>query len=159
MFLGIKLAMELKSQDDWKKHFGSANASIYDIIENAITVAASDDSEEFILRGATIAQKIYTCTLSKRCCSDRGNCNDDEQTSHKPNNEERVSVHEVSKYGRGEVETLTDAIDEQHANIDEVKRIKDSLENSQHQVSPLDASSILLRKGVFSSSNNIILRT
>ncbi|CAN4109026.1 unnamed protein product [Withania somnifera] len=45
----------------WRDYFGSTNLDIFDIIENAVMVAAIDHSNEFKLRRDRIAELLFTC--------------------------------------------------------------------------------------------------
>ncbi|KAL7599183.1 hypothetical protein Lser_V15G26032 [Lactuca serriola] len=51
--------------DYWREYFGSANANIFDIIEGAIMMAASDYPNEFRIRRDSIAQTLFSCRLIK----------------------------------------------------------------------------------------------
>lgn len=50
--------MNFEKIDQWRNFFRSANASIFEIIENAIIVAAKDHPEEFIFQAGAIAEKV-----------------------------------------------------------------------------------------------------
>lgn len=83
--------------DYWREYFGSANANIFEIIEGAIMMAASDYPKEFRIRRDGIAQTLFSCRLIK--CSgcdkeelafpvdddddDPGNDDDDEGVKYK----------------------------------------------------------------------------
>lgn len=51
--------------DYWREYFRSANANIFEIIEKAIMLAASDCPKEFKNRRDNIAQILFNCKLIK----------------------------------------------------------------------------------------------
>ncbi|KAL4587351.1 hypothetical protein LXL04_000220 [Taraxacum kok-saghyz] len=51
--------------DYWRGYFGSADADIFEIIEGAIMMAASDYPKEFRIRRDGIAQTLFSCRLIK----------------------------------------------------------------------------------------------
>ncbi|XP_076928391.1 putative mediator of RNA polymerase II transcription subunit 26b [Bidens hawaiensis] len=51
--------------DYWREYFRSANADIFEIIEGAIKLAASDCPKEFKVRRDSIAQILFSCKLFK----------------------------------------------------------------------------------------------
>ncbi|KAI3667102.1 hypothetical protein L6452_42148 [Arctium lappa] len=51
--------------DYWREFFGSANADIFEIIEGAIMMAASDCPKEFRIRRDGIAQLLFSCKFIK----------------------------------------------------------------------------------------------
>ncbi|KAL6958831.1 hypothetical protein U1Q18_040175 [Sarracenia purpurea var. burkii] len=63
--------------DDWRKFFGFSHSNIFDIIDNAILVAASDDPREFNLCKHGIAKALISpaltpldfahCSMSQLC--------------------------------------------------------------------------------------------
>lgn len=53
------------SLDDWRTYFRSANSDIFDIIDHAIMVAATDCPKEFRLRRDRIAERLFNCRLTK----------------------------------------------------------------------------------------------
>ncbi|XP_076958014.1 putative mediator of RNA polymerase II transcription subunit 26b [Bidens hawaiensis] len=56
--------------DYWREYFRGANADIFEIIEGAIKLAASDCPKEFKVRRDSIAQILFSCKLFK--CSGCG---------------------------------------------------------------------------------------
>ncbi|XP_019427652.1 PREDICTED: probable mediator of RNA polymerase II transcription subunit 26b isoform X1 [Lupinus angustifolius] len=56
--------MNLGSLDQWRNYFRTANSDIFDIINHAIMVAASDCPKEFRLRRDEIAQKLFSCRFT-----------------------------------------------------------------------------------------------
>lgn len=55
-----------RSIDYWRRFFRSASSDIFEVVEQAIVVAATDRPEEFRGRRDRIAEKFYT-TLLRRC--------------------------------------------------------------------------------------------
>lgn len=53
------------SVDSWRNYFFTAKGDIFDIIDHAITVAAIDCPQEFKLRRDRIAEKLFTCKLTR----------------------------------------------------------------------------------------------
>ena len=53
-FLKSKEAM-----DEWKNYIGNANVDIFDVLKNAIKVAASDHPNEFQTMRDKIAEMLY----------------------------------------------------------------------------------------------------
>ncbi|KAF7145670.1 hypothetical protein RHSIM_Rhsim04G0114000 [Rhododendron simsii] len=51
--------------DDWRDYFRTSSSDIFDIIEHAIMVAASDCPQEFRIRRDRIAEKLFSCKLAK----------------------------------------------------------------------------------------------
>lgn len=59
------------SLDQWRNYFRSANSDIFDIIDHAIMVAASDCPKEFRLRRDGIAERLFSCKLTRCLGCDR----------------------------------------------------------------------------------------
>ncbi|XP_021744490.1 probable mediator of RNA polymerase II transcription subunit 26b isoform X2 [Chenopodium quinoa] len=57
--------------DNWRDYFRRANSDIFDIIEHAIMVAASDCPKEFRVRRERIAELLFTCRLTRCLGCDR----------------------------------------------------------------------------------------
>ncbi|KAK4412816.1 putative mediator of RNA polymerase II transcription subunitb [Sesamum alatum] len=53
------------SLDKWREYFRSANSDIFDIIEHAIMVAASDCPYDFKLKRDRIAERLFACKVTK----------------------------------------------------------------------------------------------
>lgn len=51
--------MKSKSTEEWRKYFESGNCSIYEIIFNAIRMAALDNPVEFKLERKKIVEGLY----------------------------------------------------------------------------------------------------
>ncbi|XP_027351740.1 probable mediator of RNA polymerase II transcription subunit 26b [Abrus precatorius] len=65
------MTMKLGSLDQWRNYFGSANCDIFDIIDHAIMVAASDCPKEFRVRRDAIAERLFSCRLTRCLGCDR----------------------------------------------------------------------------------------
>ncbi|XAR69540.1 hypothetical protein NMG60_11001170 [Bertholletia excelsa] len=146
--------MKSGTLDSWRTYFRSSSSDIFEIIEHAIMVAASDYPQEFRLRRDRIAETLFSCK-STRClgCNrvelvdnevegcksglDReggefelkeskvNSCGDDQVATINPN--------QVSAYSYGEAEALTDEIEEERQTVGEVLRIKEILDNSKDE--------------------------
>ncbi|GER25964.1 transcription elongation factor-related family protein [Striga asiatica] len=57
--------------DKWRDYFRGANSDIFNIIEHAIMVAASDSPYEFKLKRDRIAEMLFTCKITKCFGCDR----------------------------------------------------------------------------------------
>ncbi|XP_074590711.1 putative mediator of RNA polymerase II transcription subunit 26b [Curcuma longa] len=134
----------------WRKFFRSADSDIFDVIEQAIVVAASDYPEELRSRRDRIVEKFFTALLPRCFACDRvepqgaeaeegrgsvkrvvavekdskvDSCNDDPDFSHRL----------VSNYTFDEAEALTEEIEEEGQTLEEVRRIKELLSNHQDE--------------------------
>ncbi|KAK9069300.1 hypothetical protein SSX86_013416 [Deinandra increscens subsp. villosa] len=133
--------------DYWREYFGSANASIFEIIEGAIMLAASDCPNEFRVRRDSIAQILFSCRLIKCSGCDKEELalpvdNDleknhhhhdgdhDDDHTHDHHVELDGSNHQVSNYSYGDAEALTDEIEQESQTFGEVMRIKSIVDNS-----------------------------
>lgn len=65
------MAKKSGSLDYWRNYFRTANSDIFEIIDHAIMVAASDCPKEFKLRRDRIAEKLFSCKLSRCLGCDR----------------------------------------------------------------------------------------
>lgn len=65
------MAKKSGSLDYWRDYFRTSNSSIFDIIDQAITVAASDCPKELRLRRDRIAERLFSCCLRKCSGCDR----------------------------------------------------------------------------------------
>ncbi|CAA7393023.1 unnamed protein product [Spirodela intermedia] len=133
--------------DYWRKYFRSADSSIFEVIEQAILVAAADCPEELRRRRDRIALVLFSCQLP-RChgCEkarpaspeeeegDDGGapaaagCAKERKASSRCSikGEEDVKMV-VSNYSYDEAEALTEEIEEETQMIGEVLRIKEIL--------------------------------
>ncbi|XP_057461901.1 probable mediator of RNA polymerase II transcription subunit 26b [Actinidia eriantha] len=155
------MAKKSGSLDNWRNYFRTSNSDIFDIIEQAILVAASDCPQEFRLRRDKIAVTLFSCKLAKclRCDSvvlsvpkDGGGDKDDDDEGCKIDGYEfeaggskeskvnssrddqaDMNVNQMSNYSYGEAEALTDEIEEESQIVGEVLRIKKILDNCQDE--------------------------
>lgn len=58
---------ETMSLDYWRCVFRCIGTSVFEILENAIRVAAADRPDEFAARRDRIVEALYTCRLRQRC--------------------------------------------------------------------------------------------
>ncbi|XP_012434874.1 probable mediator of RNA polymerase II transcription subunit 26b [Gossypium raimondii] len=65
------MAMKGWATEQWRGYFRTANSDIFDIIDHAIMVAALDCPKEFRLRRDRIAEKLFTCKLTRCSGCDR----------------------------------------------------------------------------------------
>ncbi|XP_039115286.1 probable mediator of RNA polymerase II transcription subunit 26b [Dioscorea cayenensis subsp. rotundata] len=150
------MAGSSSSMDYWRRFFRSANSDIFDVIEKAIMVAASDHSEEFLLRRDGIAVTLFAHrrpetdptvrVVGEDENEDEDEDEDEEEERSKRGCEDEKERNETSTSGRGEevnrlpskysydeAEALTDEIEEENQMVGEVLRIKELLENHQEQ--------------------------
>ncbi|XP_062111917.1 probable mediator of RNA polymerase II transcription subunit 26b [Humulus lupulus] len=59
------MAKKSGSLDYWRNYFRTANSDIFDIIDHAIMVAASDCPKEFRLRRDRIAERLFSCRITR----------------------------------------------------------------------------------------------
>ncbi|XP_065853576.1 probable mediator of RNA polymerase II transcription subunit 26b [Euphorbia lathyris] len=168
--------MKSASLDYWRNYFNTANSDIFGIIDHAIMVAASDCPKEFRLHRDRIAERLFSCTLT-RCSgcnqvelavpthegeNDVGGCkrrdggnglhDDDDEggidieaggskeskliSSNRDGNNFHGEVNvndQIPNLSYGEIEALTDEIEEESQVVGEVMRIKDILLNSRDE--------------------------
>ena len=67
------ITMKDKSFSYWRDYFQGVNCSIFEIIENAIIVAATDHPKEFKLQRGQIVEKLYSCQAGTQCCGQNHN--------------------------------------------------------------------------------------
>ncbi|XP_008798351.1 probable mediator of RNA polymerase II transcription subunit 26b isoform X1 [Phoenix dactylifera] len=144
------MANSSASLDYWRKFFRSANSDIFEVLEQAILVAASDYPQEFRSRRDGIGEKLYTCLLPRCSGCDRvesrvsteGGEEGDGSVKRDVEKESKVdSSNEVfedlnrlvSSYSYDEAEALTEEIEEESQMFAEVLRIKEILANKHDQ--------------------------
>lgn len=137
--------------DHWRDYFRSANSDIFEVIEHAILVAASDCPEQFQMRRDRIAEKLYTCQLNLCSGCDRfelsvpckeeeedgindsfggeDGCKESKVNSDADDLRELNSQNWVSNYSYDEAEALTDELDKENQLVGEVLRVKEVLTN------------------------------
>ncbi|XP_068662637.1 probable mediator of RNA polymerase II transcription subunit 26b [Aristolochia californica] len=152
--------MEAKSGrlDYWRNYFRGANSDIFEVIEYAIIVAASDCPQEFRLRRDRIAERLFSCRLTKCSGCDRielavpeevedGDLKGDfggqggvttagsgaKESKVNSSTDDRGDLHQFSNYSYNEAEALTEEIEEKSITVAEVFRIKDILSNYEEQ--------------------------
>ncbi|KAL0359646.1 UNVERIFIED_CONTAM: putative mediator of RNA polymerase II transcription subunitb [Sesamum angustifolium] len=160
------------SLDKWREYFRSANSDIFDIIEHAILVAASDCPYDFKLKRDRIAERLFACKVTKCFGCERielavptgdgveksedkyksgieaggskdtkeskvnsssrdDDDDDDDDDDHREVME--MNVNQISNYSYGDVDALTDEIEEESQFFGEVLRIKEILDNNQEE--------------------------
>ncbi|XP_042484014.1 probable mediator of RNA polymerase II transcription subunit 26b [Macadamia integrifolia] len=150
------MATKSGSLDYWRKYFRSTNSDIFEVIEYAIMVAASDCPNEFKMRRDRIAERLYTCKLTRCSGCDRvelavpkeeegddSGCKSDGDFEGSLGKESKVNsctndnaendMKRVSNYSYDEAEALTEEIEEETQIVGEVMRIKEILVDSQDQ--------------------------
>ncbi|GAB2267115.1 hypothetical protein Dimus_002100 [Dionaea muscipula] len=147
------MAAKSRALDRWRDYFRSANSEIFDIIEKAIMVAASDCPKELRARRDRIAELLFSChamSLRPRCDDSAGLVvtpeDDDvgfksdfgdglgskESKSNSSRDDDQVELNGnqlVSNFSFGQAEALTDEIDEENQIVGEVLRIKQVLQD------------------------------
>ncbi|PIA59977.1 hypothetical protein AQUCO_00400689v1 [Aquilegia coerulea] len=146
---------------NWRKFFQSSNADIFEILEQAIMIAATDCPNDFKFRRDEIAEKLFTCQFT-RC----GGCDGLELSMPKEeqnkdvvkdnskghgdsvyleekenkgncstNGTSEMNANQVSCISYNEAEALTDVLEEEGQIIEDVFRIREILVNSIDQSS------------------------
>ncbi|KAJ4803646.1 Transcription elongation factor (TFIIS) family protein [Rhynchospora pubera] len=126
----------------WTEFFHGANGSIFDVIENAILVAANDFPQELRSRRDRIVEKMYTVAIP-RCFSCIERCNQQleeagsvkhERESREKEKEGPEDIERMVVSGSGgsncsyeEVEAITEEIERESETLGEVLRIKEIL--------------------------------
>ncbi|KAK4770844.1 hypothetical protein SAY87_031376 [Trapa incisa] len=59
------MAAKSEPLDHWRGYFRAASCSVFDIIDRAIEVAASDHPQEFRLRRDGIAERLFSCRMAR----------------------------------------------------------------------------------------------
>ncbi|XP_071716262.1 probable mediator of RNA polymerase II transcription subunit 26b [Rutidosis leptorrhynchoides] len=118
--------------DYWRDYFNGSNGDIFEIIEKAIMVAASDHPKEFRIRRDCIAQTLFNCKLMKCVGCDKvelgiGFHVNDEQQDDDDDNDNCKDVD------YGVAEALTDEMEEESKMFGEVMRIKEIVDNNQNE--------------------------
>lgn len=150
------------SLDKWREFFRGANSDIFNIIKNAIMVAVTDCPNDFKMNRDRIAELLFACKSTKCFGCDRvelalpnqldvvqksddGKCKSGIETGTKESkanssgDDQREVVVEmrngISNCSYGDVEALTDDLEEESQLFGEVLRIKEVLDNFQEEVS------------------------
>ncbi|KAM7505220.1 hypothetical protein LguiB_004124 [Lonicera macranthoides] len=154
------MAVNSGGLDKWRDYFRTVkNSDIFDIIEHAIMVAASDCPKEFKLRRDRIAETLFSCKLSKcngcdrvelavpKGNEDEGGCKsgidrdgcefggskESKVNSSRVDDHVEVNVNQVSNYSFDEAEALTNEIELESQIFGEVLRIKEIIDNSKDE--------------------------
>ncbi|KAJ4706694.1 Transcription elongation factor [Melia azedarach] len=153
------MSMKSGSLDNWRNYFRAANGDIFDIIDHAVMVAALDCPKEFKLRRDRIAEKLFTCKLTRCSGCDRVElavpgsefdededgmigCKRDEcefegggskESKVNSSRDDHVNNQIVSNFSYGDAEALTDEIEEESQVVGEVLRIKEILHSSEDE--------------------------
>ncbi|XP_058078324.1 probable mediator of RNA polymerase II transcription subunit 26b [Magnolia sinica] len=141
------MAMKSATLDHWRDYFRGADSDIFEVIEYAIVVAASDCPKEFRMRRDRIAEKLFSCRLTRCFGCDRvelavpqedeeedddlfdGAGKDSKVNSSTNDHVEPMAQHRRSNYSYDEAEALTEEIEEESQIVGEVLRIKEVLGN------------------------------
>nr|XP_043636168.1 probable mediator of RNA polymerase II transcription subunit 26b [Erigeron canadensis] len=121
--------------DYWRDYFKSSNGDIFEIINKAILVAASDYPKEFRFKRDCIAQTLYSCKLIKCIGCDKVDIgvgfsiNDDDNCK----NVNVCDDHQVGDYNYRVAEALNDEIEAESQIFGEVLRIKEIVDSSQDE--------------------------
>ncbi|XP_064954777.1 probable mediator of RNA polymerase II transcription subunit 26b isoform X1 [Musa acuminata AAA Group] len=128
------------SLDYWRKFFRSANSDIFEVIEHAVLVAASDYPEEFRSRRDRMVENLFTVLLPRCFGCDRVAEGEEGNASVKRDGEKESKVDSnnvgpedlnriVSNYSFDEAEALTEEMEEEGQIVGEVLRIKEIFAN------------------------------
>ncbi|XP_076959967.1 putative mediator of RNA polymerase II transcription subunit 26b [Bidens hawaiensis] len=122
----------------WREYFKNSKGDIFETIEKAIVIAASDYPKEFGVKRDGIAQTLFNCKLIKCFGCDKvelGVPVVDEHQDGDGNKEVNVvgGKHQVSDYNYEVVEALNDAMEEESLVFGEVMRIKEIVDSYQDE--------------------------
>ncbi|XP_078446590.1 transcription elongation factor (TFIIS) family protein [Wolffia australiana] len=138
------MAVESDRLEYWRKYFRSANASVFDVIEQAIHVAAADSPAELRRQRDRIAVVLFSSHLpvchgcdNPRIPEEEEENEEEEETKERgldcrksarfDQEDELGNNPVVSNYSYDEAEALTEEIEEESQTIEEVLRIKELL--------------------------------
>ncbi|CAL9100080.1 unnamed protein product [Musa acuminata var. zebrina] len=138
------MASSSGSLDYWRKFFRSANSDIFEVMEHAILVAASDYPQEFRSRRHQIVEKLFAVLLPRCYGCDRVAEGEEGDRSVKRDGEKESKVDSsndgpedlnriVSNYSYDEAEALTEEIEEESQIVGEVLRIKEIFANHRDE--------------------------
>ncbi|KAK1295816.1 putative mediator of RNA polymerase II transcription subunit 26b [Acorus calamus] len=137
-----------KTLDDWRDYFRRANTDIFDVIHNAIFIAASDCPGEFQLKRDGITEELFTArsTLTAPVADGEGreggrdDCESGSEKSVKESNNSIITVDEVGEFSHkssctcDETEVvLKDDMKEESQVVREVMRIRQLLKQKDDQ--------------------------
>ncbi|QHN83868.1 putative mediator of RNA polymerase II transcription subunit 26b [Arachis hypogaea] len=136
--------MNSDSHQEWKKYFEGAECSIFDVIHNAIDVAALDYPKMFRHRRSKIMEKLYSvlqvCETyhysNNNVKGDKIECANSNKLRDGGNNNDKVGDTKVigfnqntSNYTIEETEELGNRIEDEYHNIRHILEIKERLYN------------------------------
>ncbi|URD72690.1 hypothetical protein MUK42_25054 [Musa troglodytarum] len=140
------MASSSGSVDYWRRFFRSANSDIFEVIEQAILVAASDYPQHFRSRRDQIVEKFSprfcrgASAVTGSSCEGRGEeghgsvrRSEKESKVDSSNDGPEFSNPVVSNYTYDEAEALTEEMEEEGQIVGEVMRIKEILANHHEQ--------------------------
>ncbi|RWW81120.1 hypothetical protein BHE74_00010513 [Ensete ventricosum] len=138
------MASSSGSLDYWRKFFRSANSDIFEVMEHAILVGASDYPQEFRSRRHQIVEKLFAVLLPRCCGCDPVAEGEEGDRSVKRDGEKESKVDSsndgpedlnriVSNYSYDEAEALTEEIEEESQIVGEVLRIKEIFANHRDE--------------------------
>nr|POE94058.1 putative mediator of rna polymerase ii transcription subunit 26b [Quercus suber] len=131
------ITMKDKSFSYWRDYFQGVNCSIFEIIENAIIVAATDHPNEFKLqRDGNFNDEHAIVMANTRLTSNAADLEvggSEQSKVDSSSDQTEMNTTKESKYSYNETEALTDEIDEESEIFLEVLRTKEILENSQDE--------------------------
>ncbi|XP_038979977.1 probable mediator of RNA polymerase II transcription subunit 26a [Phoenix dactylifera] len=117
------MASNSYSLDYWRKLFRSTNTNIFEVVENAVLIAATDYPTEFAHRRDELVERIFTCRLDYRSWLPSGG----EENDEKEREEERRE-HKVGNELRNG-EAPSNEVEEASRVVCEITRIKNVLKN------------------------------
>ncbi|XP_072060426.1 probable mediator of RNA polymerase II transcription subunit 26b [Arachis hypogaea] len=136
--------MNSDSHQEWKKYFEGAECNIFDVIHNAIDVAALDYPKMFKHRRSKIMEKLYSvlqvCETyhysNNNVKGDKIECANSNKLLDGGNNNDKVGDTKVigfnqntSNYTIEETEELGNRIEDEYHNIRHILEIKERLYN------------------------------
>ncbi|GMH18674.1 hypothetical protein Nepgr_020515 [Nepenthes gracilis] len=144
------MAAKSSETDRWRDYFQTTNSDIFDIIENAIIVAASDYNKEFRARRGRIAGLLFSGKLTRsdgielQVPDDNfengriknefdANGSNESKASISRDQQAELNVNQPSNHSNEEAEALTDEIEEENRKVAEVLKIKLILQNFEEQ--------------------------
>ncbi|KAL6134912.1 hypothetical protein ACLB2K_067140 [Fragaria x ananassa] len=138
----------------WRSYFRTANSDIFGIIDHAIMVAAVDCPKEFRLRRDRVAELLFSCRMNRCSGCEKvelvvpcdhgegdggvdggggdGGASKESKVNSTSRDDDQVMKND-SNYSYGLAEALTDEIEEESQVFEEVLRIKEVFQNSEHE--------------------------
>lgn len=143
------MATKSGALDYWRNYFRTANSDIFTVIEFAIMVAASDRPHDFMIKRDRIAERLFSCRLT-RCfgCdhvelaipemegdeSFKSGGGKESKVNSSLNDNDEMNANRVINYSYEVAEALTEEMEEESQIIGEVLRIKIILNNGHDEV-------------------------